>query len=142
MGEKPSNPDNKESYYYLGIIAYNRYNPALMLARSGLRMRAEDPGPLKDKKVKAELKGQYLAVVENGIQHLEKALEIDKEYDDAMAYLNLLIRTRADLLDSSDEYQQEIKKADDWLQKALDTKKTKNERAEKKASSGVIQESK
>jgi len=138
----PNSKDNKESYYYLGIIAYNRYNPALMLARSGLRMRAEDPGPLKDKKVKEELKGQFQTVVENGIQNLQKALEIDPEYDDAMAYLNLLIRTRADLLDSPEEYQKEIKKADDWLQKALDTKKVKNERAEKKAGGGIVQESK
>ena len=29
-----------------------------------------------------------------------EALEIDKEYDDAMAYMNLLIRYRADLLDT------------------------------------------
>jgi tetratricopeptide (TPR) repeat protein len=136
----PASKDNKESYYYLGIIAYNRYNPALMLARSNLRMRPEDPGPLKDKKVKEELKGQYMAVVEGGIQNLQKALDIDAEYDDAMAYLNLLIRTRADLLDSPEEYQKEIKKADDWLQKALDTKKIKNERAEKKTSGGIVQE--
>ena len=134
--------ENKESYYYLGIIAYNRYNPALMLARSGLRMRAEDPGPLKDKKVKEELKGQYSSVVEMGIQNLQKAIEIDPEYDDAMAYLNLLIRTRADLVDSPDEYQKEIKKADDWLQKALDTKKIKNERVEKKTGGGIVQDSK
>ena len=51
-------------------------------------MRPEDPGPLKDKKVKAELEAQYGGMVDEGMQNLNKALEIDPEYDDAMAYLN------------------------------------------------------
>jgi hypothetical protein len=56
-------------------------------------------------------------------------LEIDKEYDDAMAYMNLLIRYRADLLNTPEEYRQAIEVADDWVQKALATKKMKAERA-------------
>ena len=70
-----------------------------MTARANLRMKPEDPGPLKDKKVKEELKAQYSAIIDDGIANLQKALDIDKEYDDAMAYMNLLIRERADLPD-------------------------------------------
>ncbi len=47
-----------------------------------------------------------------------------------MAYENLLIRERADLADNKDEYEKQIKIADDWVHKALATKKVK---AEKKA---------
>jgi hypothetical protein len=57
--------------------------------------------------------------------NLNKALEVDKDYDDAMAYLNLLVREKAKLLDDKDEYAKQEKIADDWLQKALDTKKAK-----------------
>ena len=71
-------------------------------------MKPEDPGPLKDKKVKEELKAQYGADRRRRHAEPQKALEIDPEYDDAMAYMNLLIRENADLLDSPDEY----KKAD------------------------------
>jgi tetratricopeptide (TPR) repeat protein len=124
-------PKEKEAYYSLGVIAYQKWIPALMTARSNLRMRPEDPGPLKDKKVKEELKTQYGGIVDEGMQNLNKALEIDPEYDDAMAYLNLLIRERADLLDSPDEYKKQIEVADGWLQKALDTKKIKAARAAK-----------
>lgn len=124
-------PKEKEAYYSLGVIAYQKWIPALMTARSNLRMRPEDPGPLKDKKVKEELKTNYGPIVEDGMQNLNKALEIDPEYDDAMAYLNLLIRERADLLDSSDDYKKQIEVADGWLQKALDTKKIKAARAAK-----------
>jgi len=124
-------PKEKEAYYTLGVIAYQKWTPAVNLARSNLRMRPEDPGPLKDKKVKEELKTQYAAIVDDGMQNLNKALEIDPEYDDAMAYLNLLIRGRADLLDSPDEYKKQQEIADGWLQKALDTKKIKAARAAK-----------
>jgi tetratricopeptide (TPR) repeat protein len=124
-------PKEKEAYYSLGVIDYQKWIPALMTARSNLRMRPEDPGPLKDKKVKEELKANYGPIVDDGMLNLNKALEIDPEYDDAMAYLNLLIRERADLLDSPEEYKKQIEVADGWLQKALDTKKIKAARAAK-----------
>ena len=52
-------PKNKEAYYSLGVIAWAKWYPALMGARAKLGMKPEDPGPLKDKKVKEELKTQY-----------------------------------------------------------------------------------
>ncbi len=124
-------PNDKEAYYTLGVIAYQKWIPALNNARSNLRMRPEDPGPIKDKKVKEELKAQYGSIVDEGMMDLNKALEIDPEYDDAMAYLNLLTRERADLLDDQDEYKKQVEIADGWLQKALDTKKIKAARAAK-----------
>lgn len=96
-----------------------------MSARAKLGMKPEDPGPIKDKKVKEELKQQYSAVIQEGIDSLKKALEIDPEYDEAMAYMNLLVRERADLADSPEEYKKDIEEADMWVQKTLDTKKAK-----------------
>jgi Tfp pilus assembly protein PilF len=118
-------PNTKEAYYTLGVIAWQRWYPALQLARANLRMKPEDPGPLKDKKVKDELRTQYSAVIDEGMQNLQKALDIDKEYDDAMAYMNLLVRERADLVDSPEDYKKQVEVADSWVQKALDTKKAK-----------------
>ena len=66
-------------------------------------------------------------MLEGGVRALEKALEIDPQYDDAMAYMNLLIRERADLRDTADEYKRDIAVADDWVMKALATKKAKAE---------------
>src|SRR5580658_3793821 len=118
-------PKNRDAYYWLGVITWAKWYPALMTARANLRMKAEDPGPIKDKKVKEDLRTQYLPMIDDGIANLNKALEIDKEYEDAMSYLNLLIRERADLLDNSDDYKKQIEIADGWVQKALDTKKAK-----------------
>jgi hypothetical protein len=52
-----------------------------------------------------------------------------------MAYMNLLIRERADLDDSPEEYKKDIEVADNWVQKTLATKKIKNER--KPTSTGI-----
>jgi hypothetical protein len=76
-----------------------------------------------------------MPVLNEGIKNLDRALEIDKEYDDAMAYENLLIRERADLLDTPEEYKKDIEIADNWVQKALQTKKIKAER--KPAAGGI-----
>jgi Tfp pilus assembly protein PilF len=121
-------PTNKEAYYSLGVIAWSKWYPALMTARAKLGMKPEDPGPIKDKKLKEELKAQWLPVIDNGIQNLEKAIEIDNEYDDAMAYMNLLIREKADLADTPEEYKKGIDIADNWVQKSLETKKIKADR--------------
>ena len=122
------NPSDKESYYTLGVIAWSKWYPIYGTARAKLSMRPEDPGPIKDKKVKEELKTQYLPLVNEGIQDLQKALDIDKEYDDAMAYMNLLVRERADLDDTPEQYQKDIEIANNWIQKTLETKKIKAER--------------
>jgi Tfp pilus assembly protein PilF len=129
------NPKDKESYYTLGVIAWSKWYPVYGGARAKLGMKPEDPGPIKDKKVKEELKTKYVSIVNEGIQNLEKALEIDKEYDDAMAYMNLLIRERADLDDTPEEYAKDIEVANNWVQKTLETKKIKAER--KPTSTGI-----
>lgn len=131
-------PKSKEAYYNLGVISWAKWHPGLMQARANLRMKPEDPGPLADKKVKEQLRAQYSGIVEEGVQSLKKAIEIDKDYDDAMAYINLLIRERADLLDSKDEYNKQVAEADAYLQRALDAKKAKALAAEKAAQSGSI----
>jgi tetratricopeptide (TPR) repeat protein len=119
------NSDNKEAFYTLGVIAWKRSFPARTEARMKIGMTPEDPGPLKDAPVREALRARYLPVVQEGIDHLNRAIEIDVEYDDAMAYLNLLYREKADLENTPEEYRQDIAKADEWVQRALDVKKEK-----------------
>ena len=133
-----ADPNEKEAFYSLGVVAWSKFYPAWMEARTKLGMKPEAPGPIKDKKVKAELQEKYSAIVAEGIKNLEKALEIDKEYDDAMAYVNLLHRERADIADSDAEYNKETEAADQWMAKALETRKVKAERASK--TTGLVTE--
>lgn len=120
-----ADPQSKEAYYTLAVIDWLKWYPNYMSARAEMGMKPEDPGPLKDKKVKAQMREKYEPMLNDGIDNLKKALAIDKNYDDAMAYMNLLIRQRADLLDTPEEYKQQVSEADIWVQRSLETKKAK-----------------
>jgi len=133
-----ADPKNKEAYYTLGVIAWSDFVPSWKEARQTQNMRPEDPGPLKEaapakgKKgaapasdLKADPKAKYWQKHTDGIDDEKKALEIDPDYEYAMAYMNLLIRYRADLDDTKDQYQADVKQADDWVQKNLETVKKK-----------------
>ena len=122
-------PDHKEAWYTLGVITWSQWYPALTKARADLGMKPEDPGPLIDDTVRGELKSKWSDKLDRGVAYLEKALGIDPAYDDAMAYMNLLIRERADLDDSKDDYLRDTATADDWVRKTLETKKRKAEAA-------------
>src|SRR5262245_53710735 len=136
------NPKNADAYYSIGFISWSKWYPAYGTARANLGMKQEDPGPIKDKKVKAELKAKWEPVINAGLAALDKALQINPDYDDAMAYENLLIRERADLMETKEEYEKQIKIAEEWVQKTLDTKKRKTEEKQKKAGGGIVADTK
>jgi len=122
-------PDKKEAHYSLGVIGWSKFYPALMAARQRLGMKPEDPGPLRSASEIAALKSQYDFTIEDAMEHLKRALELDPQYDDAMAYMNLLVRERADLAPSVEEYRSGVEVADEWVQKALESKRSKAESA-------------
>jgi Tfp pilus assembly protein PilF len=121
------NPDNKEAFYTLGVITWARVFEPITKARVKIGMKPEDPGPLKDADVREALRVKYWTAIEEGMQNLSRAIDIDAEYDDAMAYMNLLYRQRADLQNSAEAYQADVAKADEWVQKALEARKFKAE---------------
>ena len=129
------NPKSKEAYYTLGVIAWTKALVSDGEARAKLGMKPDDPGPLKDKKVRAEVASKNGPIIDEGIKDLDTSLQLDPEYDDAMAYENLLYRQKADLEDSSEAYKSDIDKANDFFQKTIDTRKIK---AERKPSGGGI----
>jgi len=135
-------PNNKEAYYTLGVIAWTKFLLDDRKARAEANMKPEDPGPIKDPKtdktLRENLKAKWMPILDEGIEDEKKALQIDPEYEDAMAYMNLLIRYRGDLLDTTDDYNKAAEEANNWMQKSLDTKKIKAQRKEAQAN-GVKQ---
>lgn len=123
-----ADPTNAGAYYTLGFVAWSKWYPVYAKARKDADLTPEAPGPLPDPAMRQALRSQYGPMLQAGIDALNKALEINPEYDDAMAYMNLLIRERADLRDNAAEYRQDVAEADQWVQKALATKKAKAER--------------
>jgi tetratricopeptide (TPR) repeat protein len=122
------NPKNKEAFYTLGIIAWTRAQQPIGEARQALGMKPDDPAPIKDGFVRQGLAAKHLPVIQDGMENLDRALALDAEYDDAMAYMNLLWRLKADLEDSPEEARADTAKSNDWLLKTLEMRKAKAER--------------
>lgn len=121
-----------EAYYYLGVIAWQRAYDPIEAARAKAKMKKTDPGPIDDDDIREEMKQKYGTQIEKGVANLHKALDLDKENDDAMTYLNLLLRKKADIEDSEDAAKKDIAQAEEWSNRSLDTKKMKATRPAKK----------
>jgi tetratricopeptide (TPR) repeat protein len=120
-------PKNKEAYYTLGVIYWDEFVTPDRELRNADGMKLEDKAPLKPdakgKTAKADLKAKYYGLLTQGLEDEKKALEIDPNYEEAMDYMELLTLYRADLDDTKDQYDADARDANNWMDKALETKK-------------------
>ncbi len=82
--------------------------------------------------MKAQLKDKYEKTIDDGIDNLKKCLAVDKENEDAMSYMNLLLQKKADLEDSPEAARADMAQSEDWYNKSIDMKKVKANRPAKK----------
>ena len=130
-------PNDPEPYYSIGVIDWTQSYQPRMEERAKIGLKPEEP--LKDKKVCAALKAKAWDPINDGLEQLNKALQIRPDYDDAMAYMNLLYREKADVeCDDLPTRTADLKTADDWVNKTMATKKAKAEK--QPASNGVSME--
>jgi tetratricopeptide (TPR) repeat protein len=128
---KQLDPNDPEEYYSIAVIDWTQSYAPRQEERAKLGLKADEP--LKDKKVCEALRDRNLSKVNEGLQNLKKALELRPDYDDAMAYTNLLYREKADLeCGNPDARMADLKTADEWVDKTMATKKAKAERLAQK----------
>ena len=120
-------PNDPESYYAIAVIDWMQAYTAKGELVSTLDLKMSDP--LIDKSECWTLRNENGDRVKEGIEMLTKALELRPDYDDAMAYLNLLYRQRADIqCGDKAAYNADTVIADKWVNKAMATKKTRAEK--------------
>ena len=120
-------PNDPEPYYSVAVIDWTQSYQPRMEERAKLGLKPEEP--LKDKKVCASLKQRNSQYIQDGIDDLNKALQLRPDYDDAMAYMNLLYREKADLeCDNPAARAADLKIADEWVDKTMATKKARAEK--------------
>ena len=122
-----SQPNDPEPYYWVGVIDYVQCLKSQSEARSGdPKLSTPTPGgdfPPLPEKLRAPLAAKNSAMVQEGMQALNKAIELKPNYDDAMAYLNLMYRQKADLEADAGARSADLKSANDWLAKAMEARK-------------------
>jgi tetratricopeptide (TPR) repeat protein len=127
-------PQDPQPYYSIGVIDW------ALAYRGNTEMRADynkahinkqvkDTEPLPPD-VRKSYTEKYQTLVDDGIDKLQTAIKLKPDYDDAMTYLNLLYRRKADMVESSSERDTLTKQADDLLDKV---KEIKQKRAEQPA---------
>lgn len=126
-------PTDPEPDYAIGVIDWTRcYEPRQQgRARLGMspaaHLNAKNPD---QQKLCDELRVKNTATIEEGIESLNKAIQLRPDYDDAMAYMNLMYRERADLeCNDPAQREQDLRIADEWVDKTMATKKAKAQKA-------------
>jgi len=132
-------PQDPQPYYSVGVIDW------ALAYRGNTEMRADynkahinkqikDTDPLPAD-VRTAYTQKYGPMVDDGIKALQTAIQLKPDYDDAMTYLNLLYRRKADMVEAASERDSLTKQADDLLDKV---KEIKQKRADQQTS-GVAQ---
>src|SRR5258708_27676390 len=97
--------------------------PGCSSARQAAGMKPQDRGITPEANLRQSVRTQHGAQIEDGFRMLQVALQLDPNYSDAMAYMNLLYRIEAGIADTEAQYTDCIAKADMRVGKALAAKR-------------------
>jgi tetratricopeptide (TPR) repeat protein len=131
------NPSDAEAYYTVGVIDWTlAYKNALPVRQSlGLH---DDGSPIKDKKACESLAQENDPLIQQGLDALHKAVQLRANYDDAMSYLNLMYRRKADTECGDDAARKaDLATAMDWVQKGLAARKANQIKANENVEKGI-----
>ena len=134
-------PHDAEADYTLGVIDWTQaYKHATdILAAAGMTDDGNGNAK-KSKDVCAKLVAANTDLVNQALKYLQAAVDTRANYEDAMQYLNLTYRRKADLECGDDAARKaDIAQADTWVQKALGARKANEAIMEKRAQGGVTE---
>jgi tetratricopeptide (TPR) repeat protein len=124
-------PEDPEPYYWMGVIDWTlafRANGEMRMDynKNNIKKQVKDTDPLPTA-IRSQYASKYGQLIDEGITDLQKAISIKPDYDDAMAYLNLLYRRKADMVESKEEREALLKQADDLVDKVKEIKQKRSE---------------
>ena len=108
-----------EEFYMQGVIDWNLAFTAIQKERAAAGLNPEQLNPIPDPAKRNNLRESFGAITEDGIENLKRALQLDSDYDDAMSYMNLLLRARTAIDDTQAEADRDRAEADRWVQDSL-----------------------
>lgn len=134
-----ADPKNAQAAYTIGAIDWHEAYQNAKNALHQYNLTPNGKGNVKlPKKACLALKQQNQATVSDGISYLQKSLDINPTYDDAMSYMNLLYRQRATLAcGDAAQRNADLQTADNWASKQLATRRA-NELKQNKGNEGIV----
>lgn len=132
-----------DAYYFIGVIDWTQALQNSIPKRTSLNLK-DDGTPIKDKKECAALQDKNGPLITEAIDSLQKALDIRPADDPSMQYMNLAYRRKAADADCGDDAQAkaDMATAQQWVDKAMDTRKKNELKKENAAPGGVTMPSK
>jgi predicted Zn-dependent protease len=121
-------PDDPEPYYWVGVIDWSLAYRANKNMREDFNKTSKKPVKESDAMPPAlasQFAAKYGMTIDEGIQNLQTAIQKKPDYDDAMAYLNLLYRQKADTETATAARDEDLKNADDLVDKVKAIKQKK-----------------
>jgi tetratricopeptide (TPR) repeat protein len=133
-------PKDAEAAYTVGVIDWTEAHENMLKALNPIGINDDGQGNAKmPKPVCATIRNENSALVSEGIEYLQKAVDNRPNYDDAMVYLNLVYRRQADLACGDDRARKEsVANADSWKDKAMGARKANEAAKEKKTGGGIV----
>jgi len=114
-------PKDPEPYYWVGAIDWTTSFKANRALRTQFNDHAKENSLSDTDPLPPDLRIQYAkefgSAIDEGIDSVQRAMDLRPDYDDAMAYLNLLYRQKADTVEKLEERAQFLKMADDLIDK-------------------------
>jgi tetratricopeptide (TPR) repeat protein len=132
-------PSDAEANYTIGVIDWTQtYKAAInILAAAGMKDDGEG-NVKKDKATCAKLQAANTTLTDEGLKYLLHAADIRPNYDDAMSYINLTYRRKADLECGNDAARKaDLDQAKSWVDKAMGARKANEEKKNNAAPAGV-----
>ena len=127
LAEDPKDP---EAAYTVGVIDWTEAHENTLKALVPNGFSDDGVGNTKvPKKVMEPLKEENGPLIDEGLQYLNQAVANRPNYDDAMAYLNLIYRRKADVdYGNAAAVKADVTAAEDWRSKAMGTRKANEEK--------------
>jgi tetratricopeptide (TPR) repeat protein len=126
-------PKDPEAAYTVGVIDWTEAHENTLKALAPAGVNDDGEGNAKaPKKVMDTIKQENAPLIEEALQNLNQAVANRANYDDAMAYLNLVYRRKADLDYGNETARKEdVAQAEEWRTKAMGTRKANEEKKDK-----------
>jgi tetratricopeptide (TPR) repeat protein len=103
-------------YLKLAIVERDQFGPALQKARA---QSGKSGGPIADVDLRRELSQQYGVLLDDAINNTKTATDLDGHSTNALLLMSRLLRERAAIRDTPQDYSLDMHSAEDWRRQFL-----------------------